>query len=135
MDTERKPKTVGCNDEEKLRYATFLISGPAANWWENQLALNTPEEIFTWEEFKQKFRDYHVPESIMEFKRREFKDLRENDETVMKYISKFSQLSRYAVDEVNTEEKCKRRFLEGLNPYMKMKIRGATTQSFQDCLM
>src|SRR4051812_43640514 len=92
----------------------------------------TPEEIITWEEFKRKFREYHVPESIIEFKRREFKDLRQNDETLMKYISKFSQLSRYAVDEVNTEEKRKRRFLEGLNPYMNMKIRRASTRRFQE---
>ena len=48
MDTERKLKTVGCNDEEKLRYATFLLSGSAANSWENQLAMHTPEELFTW---------------------------------------------------------------------------------------
>ena len=49
-------------------------------------------------------------------------DLRQNHETVMKYISKFSQLSCYALDDVNTNEKRKKRFLEGLNPYMKMKI-------------
>ena len=52
MDTERKLKIVGCNDDEELRYATFLLSGSAANWWENQLAMHTVEEIFTWEEFK-----------------------------------------------------------------------------------
>ncbi len=32
-DTERKLKTVGCNDEEKLRYATHLLTGPVASWW------------------------------------------------------------------------------------------------------
>ena len=33
-DTERKLNTVGCSDEEKVRYATYLLIGPAASWWE-----------------------------------------------------------------------------------------------------
>jgi len=33
-DTERKLNTVGCSDEEKVRYATHLLTGPAASWWE-----------------------------------------------------------------------------------------------------
>ena len=69
-DTERKLKTVGCNDEEKLRYATHLLTGPATSWWENQLAMQQPGREFTWEEFKQRFHEYHVPESVMELKRR-----------------------------------------------------------------
>src|SRR3954469_3508678 len=46
-DTERKLKTVGCNDEEKLRYATHLLTRPAASWWENQLAMQQPGREFT----------------------------------------------------------------------------------------
>ncbi|KAK1668816.1 hypothetical protein QYE76_056975 [Lolium multiflorum] len=63
MDTERKLRAVGCNDEEKIRYATYLLSGPAASWWENLVAVHPPEKVFTWEEFKKKFRDAHVPEA------------------------------------------------------------------------
>ncbi|KAK1607109.1 hypothetical protein QYE76_030782 [Lolium multiflorum] len=70
MDTERKLRTVGCNDEEKIRYATYLLSGPAASWWENLVAVHPPEKVFTWEEFKKKFRDAHVPESVVELKKR-----------------------------------------------------------------
>ena len=33
-DTERKLNTVDCNDEEKRRYTTYLLTGPAASWWE-----------------------------------------------------------------------------------------------------
>ena len=73
-DTERKLNTVGCTDEEKLRYAAYLLSGPAAAgpaaaWWESMLAIQTPGTTITWEEFKEKFRETHVPESIVELKR------------------------------------------------------------------
>ena len=54
-DTERKLRTVGCSDEEKICYATYLLSGPAASWWENTVAIHPPEKVFTWEEFKKKF--------------------------------------------------------------------------------
>ncbi len=106
-DTERKLKTIGCNDEEKLRYATHLLTGLVASWWENQLAMQQPGREFTWEEFKQRFREYHVLESVMELKQREFEELQQGYTSVMKYIR-------------NTEEKRKKRFLRGLNPFVWM---------------
>ena len=85
-DTERKLRTVGCSDEEKVRYATYLLTGPAASWWVNTLAIYPPEKVFTWEEFKKKSRDAHVPESIVELKRREFEELQQGSSTVLKYV-------------------------------------------------
>src|SRR3954464_6764013 len=133
-DTKRKLKTVGCNDEEKLRYATHLLTGPATSWWENQLAMQQPGREFTWEEFKQRFREYHVPESVMELKRREFEELQQGYTSVMKYIREFSQLSRYAEEDVNTEEKRKKRFLCGLNPFVKMQLRLSNKQTYQQLM-
>jgi hypothetical protein len=75
MDTERKLKAVGANDEEKVRYDVHLLSRPAASWWDNEVTLQHLEKVFSWEEFKEKFRTFHVPESVVELKRREFEDL------------------------------------------------------------
>ncbi|KAK1613206.1 hypothetical protein QYE76_036879 [Lolium multiflorum] len=122
MDTERKLRTVGCNDEEKIRYATYLLSGPAASWWENVVAVHPPEKVFTWEEFKKKFWDAHVPESVVELKKREFDELRQNAAPIMQYVRDFNRLSRYAPEEVNSDEKRKKRFMKGMNPYMKMQL-------------
>ncbi|KAK1646968.1 hypothetical protein QYE76_064773 [Lolium multiflorum] len=134
MDTERKLRTVGCNDEEKIRYATYLLSGPAASWWENLVAVHPPEKVFTWEEFKKKFRDAHVPESVVELKKREFDELHQNTAPIMQYVRDFNRLSRYAPEEVDTEEKRKKRFMKGMNPYMKMQLRLARTAEFQELI-
>ena len=75
-DAERKVNTVNCNDEEKLRYTTYLLTGPAASRWEGVLAMKPPEAVITWDEFKERFRNTHVPDSIMEIKKREFENLR-----------------------------------------------------------
>src|SRR4051812_29689114 len=49
----------------------------------------------------------------------------------MKYIREFSQLSRYAEEDVNTEEKRKKHFLRGLNPFVKMQLLDAAI-TFED---
>ncbi|KAK1643793.1 hypothetical protein QYE76_061598 [Lolium multiflorum] len=104
MDTERKLNTVGCNDLEKVRYATHLLCGPSASWWDNIVAVYPAEKVFTWEEFKRKFRESNVPE----------------------------RLSRYAVEEVNTEDKKKKRFMRGLNPQFKVQVRMLRATEFQE---
>ncbi|KAK1649628.1 hypothetical protein QYE76_067433, partial [Lolium multiflorum] len=92
MDTERKLNTVGCNDQEKVRYATHLLCGPAASWWDNIVAVYPAGKIFTWEEFKRKFRESNVPESIVELKRREFESLEQKDKAILTYVREFSCL-------------------------------------------
>ncbi|KAK1607985.1 hypothetical protein QYE76_031658 [Lolium multiflorum] len=134
MDTEGKLRTVGCNDEEKIRYATSLLSGPAASWWENVVAVHPPEKVLTWEEFKKKFWDAHVPESVVELKKREFDELQQNTAPIMQYVRDFKRLSRYAPEEVNSEEKRKKRFMKGMNPYMNMQLRLARTAEFQELI-
>ncbi|KAK1606552.1 hypothetical protein QYE76_030225 [Lolium multiflorum] len=89
MDTERKLNTVGCNDLEKVRYATHLLCGPAASWWDNIVAVYPAEKVFTWEEFKRKFRESNVPESIVELKRREFESLEQKDKAILTYVGSF----------------------------------------------
>jgi hypothetical protein len=108
LDTGRKHNTVNCNDSKKVRYATHLLCGPAAAWWDNIVAIHPPGRVFTWDEFKRKFREANVPESIMELKRREFDNLEQKDKTIMRYVKEFTLLSRYASDAVNTDEKRKK---------------------------
>jgi hypothetical protein len=133
-DTERKMKAVGANDEEKVRYATHLLSGLAASWWDNEVTLQLPEKVFTWEEFKEKFRTFNVPDSIVELKRREFEDLKQGNSTMMNYIKEFNRLSRYASDEVSTDSKRVKRFLRGLDPYAAMQMKLTKPQNFQELM-
>jgi hypothetical protein len=131
-DTERKLNTMNCNDSEKLRYATHLLCGPAVAWWDNIVAIHPPGRVFTWEEFKRKFREANVPESIMELKRREFDNLEQKDKTIMRYVKEFTLLSRYATNAVNTDEKRKKRFMRGLHPMAKMQLRMLKAADFQE---
>jgi hypothetical protein len=125
---------VGANDEEKVRYSVHLLSGPAAAWWDNEVTLQLPEKVFSWEEFKEKFRTFHVPESVVELKRREFEDLKQGSATMMVYIKEFTRLSRYASDEVSTDSKRVKRFLRGLDPYAAMQMKLTKPRNFQELM-
>jgi hypothetical protein len=68
---------VRATDKEKVILATHQLAGAAGEWWENyQDAANKPEAI-TWQEFVEKFHEYHTLEGIMEIKGEEFRSLRQ----------------------------------------------------------
>ena len=134
MDTERKLLAINAKDEEKVCFATHLLTGAAAAWWENQLIQKLPEKVITLQEFKEMFREFHVPESIMEMKRREFEDLQQGSFQMVRYINEFNKLSRYAADEVDTYKKRMKRFLKGLDPYAAMQLKMSKPSTFQELM-
>jgi hypothetical protein len=50
----------------------------------------------------------------------------------MKYVKEFTLLSRYAFEDVNTDEKRKKRFMRGLHPMAKMQLRMLKAFDFQE---
>jgi hypothetical protein len=52
---------------------------------------------------------------VIKLKKKEFQDLKQGSMSVNKYVTKFTQLSRYAAHEVDNNEKKQECFLNGLN--------------------
>ena len=72
----KKLNAIRATDEEKVNLATHQLVGATVEWWENyQDAVNEPDAI-TWQEFVEEFREYHIPEGIMEIKEEKFRSLR-----------------------------------------------------------
>jgi hypothetical protein len=67
-----------------------------------------------WNEFKAHFRNHYVPRGTMKQKK-EFTNLRQGSMTINEYLNSFIQLSRYATEDIDTDEKKQDMFLEGLN--------------------
>jgi hypothetical protein len=86
------------------------LEGPAADWWDAYVEAHEEPESINWQEFKNSFRYHHVPLGVMKLKKKEFEDL-----TVSEYVTRFTQLSRYTPDNVDTNEKKQDWFLNGLN--------------------
>jgi hypothetical protein len=56
-----------------------------------------------------------VPFGMMKLKKKEFEDLKQGSMSVNEYVTRFTQLSRYAPDNVDADEKKQDWFLNGLN--------------------
>jgi hypothetical protein len=60
------------------------------------------------------FRSHHVSQGVIKLKKTEFQDLKQGSMTVSEYVTRFTQLSRYAPNDVDTDEKKQECFLNGL---------------------
>jgi hypothetical protein len=67
----------------------------------------------------------------MKLKRKEFADLKQGDMTVNEYLNSFIQLSRYAPDDINTDEKKQVMFLSGLNDDIQFQLLNTDYTDFQ----
>jgi hypothetical protein len=54
----------------------------------------------TWKKFQEAFRTHHIPSGIIKLKQKEFLALKQGNMSVSEYRDKFTQLPRYAPDEV-----------------------------------
>jgi hypothetical protein len=111
---EKKLQVVQCNNCEKLLLASHQLSGPAANWWDDYVEAYEEPESINWPEFRATFCAHQVPQGVIKPKK-EFQDLKQGSMSVNESITKFTQLSRYALHEVDTDEKKQECFLNGLN--------------------
>ena len=85
----------------------------------------------TWELFQEGFRAAHIPAGVIQLKKEEFLDLRQDDRSVIEYMNEFNNLARYAPEEIDTDAKKKNRFLNGLNDELSILMTVACTPTYQ----
>jgi hypothetical protein len=119
-----------CNDCDKVLYGPRL-RGAAQSWWESYLATHEYPEAITWEEFRDNFRRYHVPEGLMIVRKEKFLALKQGPLSVSEYRDKFLQLSSYAPEDVNMDAKRQYHFLRGLVDPLHYELMNHTFPTFQ----
>jgi hypothetical protein len=72
-----------------------------------------------------------VPRGTLKLKKKEFSNPNQGSMTVNEYLNQFIQLSRYAIDDVNTDEKKQDMFLKGLNDEIQFQLLNTDYQDFQ----
>jgi hypothetical protein len=111
---ENKLEYVGVGENEKVLYATHFLAGAAGAWWENVRAMQPEGQVMTWEAFKSKFRKAHIPSRLIKIMRDKFLNLKQGGMSVTEYLDKFTTWGRYAPNDIDTDEKKRERFLNGL---------------------
>jgi hypothetical protein len=128
---EKKLVITQCTDREKVLFAAHQLYGTVANWWETYCNTHANVDIITWNKFKARFRTHYVPRGTMKLKRKEFADLKQSGMTVNEYLNSFIQLSRYAPDDINTDEKKQDVFLSELKDDIQFQLLNTDYADFQ----
>jgi hypothetical protein len=68
---------------------------------------------------------------VIKLKKKEFQDLKLGSMSVNEYVTKFTQLPRYAPHEVDTDEKKQECFLNGLNDGLAYALEAQDFENFQ----
>ena len=115
-------------------YASGRLEGSAADWWDGYTAAHADANTITWDEFRNSFREHHVPAGVIKLKQKEFLALKQGNMSVSEYKDKFTQLSRYAPNDVDTDAKRQDRFLDGLIGPLNYQLQSHTFPNFQTLL-
>jgi hypothetical protein len=120
-----------CTDHEKVLFAAHQLYGIAANWWETYNNTHVNVDTITWNEFKAHFRTHYIPRGTMKLKKKEFTELKQGGMTANEYLNSFIQLSRYAPNDIKTDEKKHGMFLNGLNDDIQFQLLNTDYVDFQ----
>ncbi|XP_057796061.1 uncharacterized protein LOC131012160 [Salvia miltiorrhiza] len=125
-----------CTDEERLSCVSFQLTGSADFWWEARRKILTPEQwaSYTWEDFKTGLYDKYIPKSYRKKKEAEFYELKQGKKSVVEYDKEFCNLSRFAPQQVDTEEKMAEKFCAGLRYEIKMALASHGGLSYTESL-
>src|SRR5438105_9761750 len=128
---ESKFELITCSEEQKALFAAHQLRGTAASWWATHLAMQPAGHHVLWTEFSEAFKAHHIPSSVMKIKLREFLALKQGSKTVREYVQAFNHLSRYVPNHVDTDDKKKECFLEGMTPKLRSRL-GRRFESFNE---
>jgi hypothetical protein len=119
---------VQCNNREKVLLASHQLTGPTADWWDAYIEAHEEPGTINWNEFKMAFRSHHVPQGVIKLK--EFQDLKQGSMTVSEYVTRFTQLFRYAPNDVDTVEKKQECLLNGLEDGLAYALEARDFENF-----
>jgi hypothetical protein len=123
-----------CTDREMVLYASGRLEWLASDWWDAYSTAHPAPNTITWQRFWDAFLAHHIPDGVLKLKHREFLALKQGNMSVNEYLDKFTQLSRYAPDEVNTNPKRQERFLDGLIGPLNYQLQSHTFPDFATLL-
>jgi hypothetical protein len=119
---ESKFGLLRCTEVQKTFFTTQQLRGDASVWWANYTATRPADYQVSWMEFHDAFHAYYIPAGVMRKKRQEFMDLKQGGRSMHDYSKQFNHLVQYALDQVDTDEKKKDRFMIGLSTKLQERM-------------
>ncbi|XP_038988074.1 uncharacterized protein LOC120112563 [Phoenix dactylifera] len=91
-EMEKAFRAMECTDEEKVRFATYMLQDRAHHWWMSvERTLASEQEALTWQRFRTAFYSKYFPSSRLRELEREFLNLSQGTMTVDEYEAEFDR--------------------------------------------
>lgn len=88
---------VQCTDEQKVKFAAFMLKGATDYWWEGEEArMIVKGNPIDWKSFQEVFLDRYFPKFLRVRKEQEFIDIQQGDMSVAEYVAEFEELAMFA---------------------------------------
>jgi hypothetical protein len=112
---------LNCTKIQKTLFVAQQLLGDARAWWANFNATRHANQV-QWAEFHEAFSVQHILAGITKSKHQEFMDLQQGDRSVYAYSKMFNHLAQYALEQVDTDEKWKYHFMDGLSTKLQERL-------------
>ncbi|XP_021985575.1 uncharacterized protein LOC110881701 [Helianthus annuus] len=133
-----------CEVEDQVMFATGLLQLQAKDWWDAHSKELGDDKVqtLTWQEFKEPFLKYHIPQSALDKIQEDFLCLRQKDETIDEITNKFLEKVKFCGEIAGTERlKGRKRVAEkstNTNPSKKGRFqdqnrKGQTSSAIPTC--
>ncbi|XP_038974054.1 uncharacterized protein LOC120105558 [Phoenix dactylifera] len=132
-EMEKAFRAIECTDEEKVRFAVYILLDRAHHWWKSvERTLAHEYEVVTGQRFHTVFYSKYFPSSRLRELERKFFNLNQEAITVDEYEAEFDRLSRFAPTFVMDAESQMRRFEEGLKPHLHRGLAAVHSTNYDD---
>ncbi|XP_047942618.1 uncharacterized protein LOC125189380 [Salvia hispanica] len=103
---------------------THQLTGSADFWWDTKLKTMPQDRVdgIMWEDFKTEVYNKYIPKSYRKAKAAEFYNLTQGRLSVTEYDRALCDMTRYAPEQTDTDEKLADKFREGLRPEIRMTL-------------
>ena len=105
---------VQIEDNEKVTCVAYMLRNDARIWWD-VVKRTRDVSVMTWTDFLVEFNAKYYSQAVINSKVVEFTRLQQGSMSVLEYVRRFDQLSRFALDMVPLEASKIWRFLSGLH--------------------
>ena len=107
--------------EDFVKFASFQLKDQAAEWYQ-QYKDSRGGRVITWDDFRRDFKAHHIPQSVVESKREEFRNLKQGNMSVYQYNIQFQKLARFAKQDVPDEKSMIYHFRGGLREDLQLAL-------------
>ncbi|XP_024965953.1 uncharacterized protein LOC112506162 [Cynara cardunculus var. scolymus] len=136
QNTEKVFRISRVLNEDKVNYASAMLTERALTWWDATFESLTEDEreSLTWESFKTRFFEQFCPIDLQRRLQKEFLELKQGNMSVIEYETQFNRKARFALRFLSSEHERIEHFVDGLRREIREFVANRDIPSFNKAM-